>query len=98
MTISLTVSFSRRCGVRTLLSLTISSRIINLFTAFLLPNVLVGSGGVAMLIRNSISYNIIDSTNVSNYFNILAEYLVVDISFNQQKYRVYVFYRHPTCW
>lgn len=53
------------------------------------------AGGTGILVRNSLSYNIIDSSNESNYFNTLAEYIAIDVIKNRVKFRVYLFYRYP---
>jgi len=53
-------------------------------------------GGVGMLIKKNISYNILHSSTESDYFGLLAEHMVVNISVNSRIFRIYLFYRHPT--
>jgi hypothetical protein len=54
------------------------------------------AGGVAILIHNSVSYQIVDSSNDNNFFDTSAEFIVFDVLQDSDKYRFYLFYRHPS--
>ena len=54
------------------------------------------AGGVGFLIKKNISYNILQSSNESDFFGPLAEYMVVNISINSRIFRIYLIYRHPS--
>ena len=53
------------------------------------------AGGIGILIKKSLSYNIIDSSNESTYYKHLAENMTIDITNKNGNFRLYLFYRHP---
>ena len=54
------------------------------------------AGGIALLIRNSLSFKIIDSTKMLNFLDTSAEYIVADVETNRGSIRFYAIYRHPS--
>ena len=54
------------------------------------------AGGVAVLVRSSINFKIIDSSQEFNIFGSHAEYIVLDAITNRNSIRFYLFYRHPS--
>ena len=54
------------------------------------------AGGVGLLIKKNIGYNILHSSTELDFFGLLAEYLVVNVSINNRIFRIYLFYRHPS--